>query len=356
VIKVLIVEDSAVVRDLLLHVLSSDPEIHVVGAVSSGEEALETAGRTQPNVITMDIHLPKMDGFDTTRRIMETQPTPIVIVSSRPNLKEATITFKAMEAGALAVVETPPGVGNSEHQAAVAELLRTVKLMSEVKVVRRWVQPPQRTGVRTYPTSKQPELKRPADDIKIVAIGASTGGPIALQTILSNLPGDFPVSLLVVQHMTRGFTSGFVEWLNRSCVLPVRVARDGERICSGQVYVAPDDAHMKVGHRETILLTKDEPENGLRPSVSQLFRSIATVYGRNAVGVLLTGMGKDGSQELKLLKEKGAITIAQDRESSVVYGMPGEAIKLEAATYVLSPDKIAAALTSLVNTGTRISQ
>jgi len=349
VIKVLIVEDSAVVRDLLVHVLSPDAEIQVVGAVSSGEEALEATRRTKPDVITMDIHLPKMDGFDATRRIMETQPTPIVIVSSRPNLKEAASTFQALEAGALAVVETPPGVGNSQHQAAAAELLRTVKLMSEVKVVRRWVRPPQRTGVRTYPTSEQLELKRQADHIEIVAIGASTGGPIALQTILSSLPGDFPVSLLIVQHMTPGFTSGFVEWLDRSCVLPVRVARDGERICSGQVYVAPDDAHMKVGQRETILLTKDELENGLRPSVSQLFRSIATVYGRNAVGVLLTGMGRDGSQELKLMKEKGAITIAQDRESSVVHGMPGEAIKLEAATYVLSPDKIAAALTSLVN-------
>ncbi len=353
-IRVLIVEDSAVVRDLLVQVLSSDAEIQIVGAVASGEDALEVNRRTQPDVITMDIHLPKMDGFDTTRRIMETQPTPIVIVSGTPNLKEAAITFRAMEAGALAVVEAPPGVGNSEHQTAAAELLRTVKLMSEVKVVRRWVRPPQGTGVGTYPTKSQPELKRQADDIRIVAIGASTGGPMALQTILSSLPSDFPVSLLVVQHMTRGFTSGFVEWLKGSCVLPVRVARDGERICSGQVYVAPDDAHMKVGHRETILLTKDELENGLRPSVSQLFRSIATVYGRNAVGVLLTGMGNDGSQELKLMKEKGAVTIAQDRESSVVYGMPGEAIKLEAATYVLSPDKIAAALTSLVNQETRI--
>lgn len=353
-IRVLIVEDSAVVRDLLVHVLSSDAEIQIVGAVASGEDALEVNRRTQPDVITMDIHLPNMDGFDTTRKIMETKPTPIVIVSGTPNLKDAAITFRAMEAGALAVVETPPGVGNSEHQTAAAELLRTVKLMSEVKVVRRWVRPPQGTGVRTYPPKCQPELKHQADDIKIVAIGASTGGPIALQTILSSLPRDFPVSLLVVQHMTRGFTSGFVEWLKGSCVLPVRVARDGERICSGQVYVAPDDAHMKVAHRETILLTKDELENGLRPSVSQLFRSIATVYGRNAVGVLLTGMGKDGSQELKLMKEKGAITIAQDRESSVVHGMPGEAIKLEAATYVLSPDKIAAALTSLVNTETRI--
>src|SRR5712691_4705817 len=255
-IKVLIVEDSAVVRDLLVHILSSDPGIDVVGTANSGEDALEANRRTQPDVHTMDIHLTKMDGFDTARRIMETQPAPIVIVSGRPNLKEAAITFQAMEAGALAIVETPPGVGDPEHQTAAAELVRTVKLMSEVKVVRRWVRPPPRTGVRIYPTSKQPELKRQADDIKIVAIGASTGGPIALQTILSSLPRDFPVSLLVVQHMTRGFTSGFVEWLNGSCILPVRVARDRERICPGQVYVAPDDTHMKVGHGETILLTK----------------------------------------------------------------------------------------------------
>lgn len=355
-IKVLVVEDSAVVRDLLVHILSSAPGINVVGTASSGEDALEANRRTQPDVITMDIHLPQMDGFDTTRRIMETQPAPIVIVSGRPNLKEVATTFQALEAGALAVVETPPGVGNSEHHTAAAELVRTVKLMSEIKVVRRWVRPPQKTGVRIYPTSKRLELKRQADDIKIVAIGASTGGPIAIQTILSSLPRVFPAALLVVQHMTRGFTPGFVEWLNGSCALPVRIARDGERICSGQVYVAPDDAHMKVSPGKTILLTKDELENGLRPSVSQLFRSIATVYGRNAIGILLTGMGKDGSQELKLMKEKGAITIAQDRESSVVHGMPGEAIKLEAATYELSPDKIAAALTSLLNEEVRVSQ
>ena len=229
-IKVLIVEDSAVVRNLLVHILSSAPGINVVGTASSGEDALEANRRTQPDVITMDIHLPKMNGFETTRAIMETQPKPIVIVSGRPDLKETAITFQALEAGALAVVETPPGVGNPEHKAAAAELLRTVKLMSEVKVVRRWARPPQRTGVRIHPTSKQLDLKRQADDIKIVAIGASTGGPIALQTILSSLPRDFPVSVLVVQHMTRGFTSGFVEWLNGSCVVPVRVARDGERI------------------------------------------------------------------------------------------------------------------------------
>ena len=170
-----------------------------------------------------------------------------------------------------------------------------------------------------------------------------------LQRILSHLPGNFPVPVLIVQHIAAGFTSGFVEWLAQSSNLPVRIAEHGEHVLAGHCYVAPDGFHMKVIGGGQIWLSKEEPENGLRPSVSSLFRSVAKMYGASAVGVLLTGMGKDGAQELKLMKEHGAITFAQDQESSVVHGMPGEAISLGAATYVLSPEKIAASLTSLVN-------
>jgi len=185
--------------------------------------------------------------------------------------------------------------------------------------------------------------------IRVVAVGASTGGPPVLQGILAALPRDFPVPVLLVQHIAPGFTQGFADWLAQSSSLPVQVGVHGQPALPGHVYVAPDSFHMAIAAQGRIRLNPDEPENGLRPSVSHLFRSVAHTYGPRAIGVLLTGMGKDGALELKLMKEQGAVTIAQDRDTSVVHGMPGEAIKLGGATYVLPPEKIRIALTSLLS-------
>jgi two-component system chemotaxis response regulator CheB len=350
-INVLIVEDSAVVREFLTYILDSDPDIHVVGTAHNGEEALEAVKRKKPDVITMDINMPKMNGFEATRRIMETHPMPIVIVSGSWDTKEVATTFRAVEAGALAVVPRPMGLGHPDYEATAKELVQTVKLMSEVKVVRRWARH-RREGVIPAvppPVEVEVELKRAPTEIKLVAVGASTGGPIVIQTILSGLPKDFPVPVLIVQHIASGFVEGFVEWLAQSSGFPVHLAADGEHLLPGHAYVAPDGFHMGVVNGERIALSKDGPENGLRPSASYLFRSVAMVYGQHAVGVLLTGMGKDGAEELRLMKEQGAVTLAQDQESSVVHGMPGEAIRLDAATYVLPPEKMAPALTNLVN-------
>ncbi|HUY14645.1 MAG TPA: chemotaxis response regulator protein-glutamate methylesterase [Terriglobia bacterium] len=348
-IRVLIVEDSAVIREFLVHILSSDPEVEVIGTAENGEQALAAVAQTKPDVITMDVHMPRMNGFDATRRIMETRPTPIVIVSGTLDITEATHAFRAMEAGALAVLQRPAGIGDPDHEVSAADLIRTVKLMAEVKVVRRWTRsrPPDVIPAGSLPV----EVRVPAGEIAVVAMGASTGGPPALQSILSRLPKRFPVPVLVVQHTAAGFTDGFVEWLAQSSNLPVHVPTQGEHILPGHAYVAPEGFHMQVRIDGRIWLSMEEPENGLRPSVSSLFRSVAKVYGKKAIGVLLTGMGKDGARELKLMKEQGAVTIAQDRESSVVHGMPGEAIALGAAAYVLSPEEIALALTSLVGAG-----
>lgn len=350
-IKVLVVEDSPVVREFLVYILGSDPGIRVVGTANNGEEALEAVKLYRPDVITMDIHMPKMDGLEATRRIMETEPVPIVIVSGSADPHENTKTFRAMEAGALAVLRRPDGIGQPNHENTARELVQTVKLMSEVKVVRRW---PQSRREPVLPPSAQVLLGKPTRvpgkipaKIKVIALGASTGGPPVLQTILAMLPKDFPLPVLIVQHMASGFITSFVEWLAQSSSLPVHVAMHGELILPGHIYVAPDECQMKVAHGGKIVLTQDVPENGLCPSVSYLFRSLAAVYGGDAVAGLLTGMGRDGAEELRLLKEKGAITFAQDKESSVVHGMPGEAIKLDAATFILAPDKIAAVLTSL---------
>jgi two-component system chemotaxis response regulator CheB len=348
-IRVLVVEDSATVREFLLQILCSDPAIEVVATAETGEEALEAVERFRPDIITMDIHMPRMNGFDATRRIMETHPTPIVIVSGAADPTDTAKAFRAIESGALAVLSKPAGVGHPDHQKSSAELVRTVKLMSEVKVVRRW---PRHRPAEVVPETslcKEIRLQTIHSQPRIVAIGASTGGPPVLQAILAALPKNFPIPVLIVQHIAAGFTQGLVEWLAQSSSLPVHVPVHAQTVLPGQVYVAPDGLHMAVGADGRIQLKSGEPESGLRPSVACLFRSVAKAYGPSALGVLLTGMGKDGAWELKLMKDQGAVTIAQDRETSVVHGMPGEAIRIGGATYVLPPDKIRLALASLTS-------
>jgi two-component system chemotaxis response regulator CheB len=342
-IKVLVVDDSPVARELLVHILSSDPGIRIIGTASDGEEAIVAAKNLSPDVITMDIHMPKMDGYDATRMIMEILPTPIVIVTGSASVEEVSVAMRAIEAGALAVLKKPKGLGHPDYQADVSRFIQMVKLMSEVKVVKRKAFPG-REPVRLA----EVKLELPSE-IKLVAIGASTGGPPLLQTILSKLPKNFHIPVLIVQHMAAGFMEGFVEWLGQTSSLPVHVATHGEFILPGHVYLAPDGFAMKPDSYGRISLARGETDGGLCPSVSCLFRSVADVFGRNAVGILLTGMGKDGAYELGLMKEKGAITIAQDLESSIVHGMPGEAIKLDAAMYVFPPEKIIAFLSGLVN-------
>ena len=321
----------------------------MVGIVNNGAEALAAVKERRPDIITMDIHMPKMDGYEATRAIMASQPTPIVIVSASASATGDAATFRALEAGALAVLLLPPGMGHPGYAAAAQELIQTVKLMSEIKVVRRFARPAS-TGLVAAPSSSAAPKETP--NIQIVAIGASTGGPPALQRILAGLPKDLAVPLLIVQHISPGFTMGFVEWLGGASGFPVHLATHGEYPLPGHGYVAPDGLHMGVASGLRIVLSDQAPENGLRPSVAYLFRSVAQVSGPRAVGVLLTGMGRDGAEELKAMKAMGAITIAQDEASSVVHGMPGEAIKLGAAMYILPPEGIAAMLTSLVRNTT----
>ncbi|MFZ3385160.1 MAG: chemotaxis-specific protein-glutamate methyltransferase CheB [Candidatus Methanoperedens sp.] len=340
-INVLVVEDSPVARELLVHILSSDPGIQVIGTANNGEEAITATKRLSPDVITMDIYMPKMDGYEATRRIMEIQPTPIVIVTASPSIKEVSMAMRIIEAGAVAAEQKPGGSGHKDYEVDASRLIRTVKLMSRVKVIKRWA----RREIFQHEEKKTGPMPEP----KLVAIGASTGGPPVLRTILSHLPKNFPVPVLIVQHIAPNFIEGFVEWLGQTSSIPVHVATQYAQIIPGHAYLAPDGFQMKLDNYNRISLTGDEPVNGLRPSVSYLFNSVAKIYGRNAIGILLTGMGKDGANELKLLKETGAITIVQDMESCVVNGMPGEAMNLDAAIFVLPPEKIASVVTGLVN-------
>lgn len=343
----MIVDDSATVRQHLKRILEVGG-VRVIGMAGNGKDALRFVQEQKPDVITMDIEMPGMNGLDATRRIMETNPLPIVIVSANYDRNDVEKSFLAMSSGAVAILEKPLGEGHPGYEESVRELVQTVKLMSEVKVVKRWPSypphPPLAKGGRRG-GGTVPDFSK---DIKLIAIGASTGGPPVIQTILSGLPRGHKIPVLVVQHIAKGFIEGMVEWLNQTTSLQVKIAVDGEYILPGHAYFAPDDFQMGVRSSGRIALSKSDPENGIRPSVSYLFRSAMNTYGGDMVGVLLTGMGKDGAEELKHLKNKGALTIAQDKDSSVVFGMPGEAVKLEAATYVLPPDKIASTLAGLM--------
>jgi two-component system, chemotaxis family, protein-glutamate methylesterase/glutaminase len=342
VVKVLIVDDSRVVQQFMIHIFSYDQEIEVVGVAGSGEEAISIALDKKPDVITMDVYMPGMDGYEATRKIMEIVPTPIVIVSGILQADDVTNSFRLFESGALAIVPRPPWMEDPEFVPARKTLIQTVKLMAEVKVVRRFPKQSKDRVKHIHPIHK---LSSETKDVKLIAIGASTGGPAVLKTILTGFPKDLSVPVVIVQHIAKEFVKGLVDWLAVFSELPLHIPEDGEYLLPGHVYIAPDDFQMGLLPGLRIRLTMSPSENGLSPSVDYLFRSVAEHYGSNALGILLTGMGKDGATELKTMKDKGSITIVQDEESCVVFGMPGEAVKIGAAGHILSPEKIAAFIT-----------
>ncbi|MBI3456964.1 MAG: chemotaxis-specific protein-glutamate methyltransferase CheB [Candidatus Rokubacteria bacterium] len=343
-IRVLVAEDSAVTREYLVYLLGEDPGLHVVGAARDGREAVEQAERLKPDVIVMDVHMPRMNGFEATREIMERVPTPIVIVSASISREEVAITFQALKAGALTAVDKPGGPDHPGHAEDARRLLETVKLMAEVKVVRRW-----RTRERPIPLSPLPP--KPDRKIRLIAIGASTGGPQVVAEILRTLPGNLGAPILLVQHIAPGFTAGLVEWLGQETRLPVKPAEPGEAVRPGTVYLAVDGSQMGITREGRIRLTREPAEDGFAPSVSYLLQAAAEAYGRSAMGILLTGMGRDGATGLKRMREAGGLTVAQSEESSVIFGMPGEAIRLGAAEYVLSPEQIAGLIRTLASPG-----
>jgi len=352
-IKVLIVEDSPTVLNHLEFILNSDPGIKVIGKAKNGKKAIDYLEKhPKPDVVVMDIHMPEMDGIEATYRIMATRPVPIIIISNTANIKEKRISFRAIDAGAVTLFGKPDGVNSPKYKEDAKKFIEIVKLMSEVKVVRRWTRLIEKKEFTSVIQSKVIE-KEKAEEIKIVAIGVSTGGPSVLQQILSLLPRDFPVPVLIVQHIAEGFLHTMVEWLSKISVLPLHIPVDGEEILSGHIYFAPENYHMGIRNKSKIILENNGKENNVCPSVSYLFRSIKKNFQANAVGVLLTGMGKDGAYELKLMKEEGATTIIQDKESSTVYGMPGAANELNAATLILSPQEIAETLVRLTSKNDR---
>ena len=344
--RILIAEDSDVVAMLLQAMLDDEPDMQVVGRARNGREAVHLVNELRPDLVTMDIRMPEMDGFDATRLIMSTLPTAIVVISSSVDDEELRITFRAIEEGALAVLEKPRGLSHPEFDIIRREIIDTVRAMAEVKLVKRHSLSERPREVDIFERAI-PQLTRACE---VVAIGISTGGPSALHYLLSSLPVGFPVPVLVTQHIAKGFLGGLVSWLRTGTLLEVKCPVDGEALEAGTIYFAPEDRHLLVQRNCNGLqarLDKGAPINGFRPSATPMMKSVAEVCAGKGVGVLMTGMGVDGAEGLLSMREKGAHTLAQDEESSVVYGMPGAAIALGAVEQVIRLEKLPAYLTSL---------
>jgi len=325
-IKVHVVEDSLVVQQLLVNILESDPDIKVVGVSESAEHALECIQTQKPDLITVDIQLPKMNGLALTQEIMSRDPIPIVVVSGTTEHKDVAKAFDLIEAGALAAIEKPVGFGHSDYQRLAQHFISTVKTMSEVKLVKRRT-PLTHKKIKDNQAAASTQYK---SQYEVVVIGASTGGPSVIQIILNDLPNNFPLPIVIAQHIAPGFLDGLVQWLAKTTGKNVEVAHERDKLKPGTVYLCPEGRQTGFASRNTFKITPGDHPSNLAPSVSYLFQSTSEVFGKKAVAVLLTGMGQDGASEMRLIKDAGGMTIAQDKESCVVHGMPGEAIKLGA--------------------------
>lgn len=347
-IRVLVVEDSVTVRKRLIDVLNADPELEVVGEAEDGKHAIELCQTLRPDVMTLDMVMPVMSGLAVTEYVMAYCPTPILIVSSSTNRGELFRTYDALAAGGIDVLEKPDGIEQDGPWGA--QFVPTVKLVSKIKVI---THPRARLSSVGKPngTPIAPMLSTSSAACRLIGMGASTGGPGAVLKILKALPPTFPLPILLVIHLPRSFGSAFAEWLDSQSPLRVSYAMDGDALPSpgtGRIIMAPPDQHM-VLEKNRLRLTRDPEKHSCRPSVDVLFESIASEAGETSAACLLTGMGRDGAEGLLKIRQAGGITLAQDEKSSVVYGMPREAVLLRAAQKVLPLDRIAGFLETIID-------
>jgi two-component system chemotaxis response regulator CheB len=345
-IKVLIIDDSALVRALLTKILGADPALQVIGTAPDAFVAREKIKALNPDVLTLDVEMPRMDGLQFLRNLMRLRPMPVVMCSSLTE-RGADVTLAALELGAIDFVTKPKVDVAHALEAYAAELISKVKVAAVARVRPLFPRPAPANQAGT-PLRPAPELRFRTTD-QIVAMGASTGGTEAIRLVLERLPPDAP-GIVITQHIPRAFSAPFAARLNACSQLSVQEAQDGALILPGHAYIAPGDRHLTVevdGARYRCRLREDAPVNRHRPSVDVLFRSVAEQVGQNAVGVILTGMGADGARGLKEMRDKGALTIAQDEKSSVVWGMPGASVALGAVDRVLPIEQIAEGLMGL---------
>lgn len=351
-IKVLIVDDSIVSQKLYQRLLGSDSRFEVVGIAGNGQQAIEYVARFKPDVVSMDINMPLMDGVEATRQIMQQTPVPITIVSSLYNPEEVEIAMKVLEAGAVNIISKPNGPGHPKFESDSRQYLDMLRMMSEVKVVRRRAASQFSTTKPSGNVSLEfPPSANAEKDYGIVVIGASAGGPEALKSLLGTFTPGFPLPILIVQHIDPNFAEGYRAWLQSNVYIPVMAAEKNQKIKPGFAYIAPGDFHLEIIAEGVITLTSGPPVKGLRPAVANLFRSAANIYGKRSIAIILSGMGADGAAEITLLRSKGAMTFAQNEASCLVFGMPGEAIKSGGIVSVLPPVEIAKSIENLLTNG-----
>lgn len=351
-IRVLVVEDSLTVRKRLVEVIASDPDLEVVAEGENGQDAIELCRALRPDVITLDMHLPVLDGVSATEHIMGHFPTPILIVSSSTNRGDLFKTYDALAAGAVDVLEKPSS--DEVDGAWERRFLSAIKLVSRIRVITHIRARLGAAGRAQAPRvdALPPAPRAIAQGYSVIALGASTGGPAALVEVLRGIPVGVPATILVVLHIDEPFSAAFAEWLETQTSHPVSYARGGEALTDarGRVFMAPPGRHLAVTSGSLWLSSAPE-RHSCRPSVDVLFETLARECGRNVVAALLTGMGRDGAEGLLALRRAGAQTIAQDEATCVIYGMPREAAQLGAAERILPLHDVGAAIVRAVGKG-----
>lgn len=339
-IRVLVVEDSLTVAALLTHLIDSESDMKVVGVARDGRAAIKLAGELKPDVVTMDVMLPEMDGLAAIRAIMSTVPLPIIVISSSIDGPECKIGFEALKEGALAVLPKPENILSGDFGKTGREIVRALRRYHGMRLVTRRA----RTPTLSVPAATGQGIAN-ASHCELVAIGVSTGGPPALAAVIGALPADFDVPVGIVIHMTDAFIPGFVTWFADVTKRQVSVARDGEAVRRGHVYVAQGGRHLTVSRaldRQLVWRLQDSvPVNGFKPSVTPFLASVAGTCGPTAIGCIMTGMGADGVDGLMQMRRAGAHTFVQDQATSVVFGMPGAALKARAADIAVPLENIA---------------
>lgn len=347
ILNVLVVDDSPSVRNLLQHIVNSAPDMRTVGLAKDGLEAVQMTHDLRPDVILMDLIMPRMDGLEATSEIMHAMPTPIVLVTASLSLHETDIAFRALSLGALAVHRKPVGPAHAEHAAQAEILLKKLRLMAGVQVIRHRKDRTRLSPAFPLRSEESPGMSVPPE---IIAIVASTGGPAALVTIIQKLPPDFAIPIVIVQHISADFVDSLRSWVARLTSLTVTVAQPGERPLPGSVYLAPGGRHLRLTRDHSFEMDENPSKAYHVPSGDILLESVGHSYGRRAVGVVLTGIGDDGARGLRVMYDTGAFTIAQDEATSAVYGMPKAALDLGGTCQVLSLPDIAPALVRLSQT------
>ena len=351
-VRVLVVDDSALMRKMIPQILQRDESIEVVGTAMDGSFGLKKIEELRPHVVTLDLDMPRMDGMETLRQITRAYKIPVIIVSSH-STAGASSTFKALALGAFDFVAKPRDAAQAQMEEIAMELIGKIKVAAQTGVV------PGRTELMApeLKRSPKPAAQQRSAASKLVAIGISTGGPNALQYLLSQLPSDFPGSIVVVQHMPEGFTDMFARRLDECCAIEVKEAQSGDMLLAGRALICPGNRHMRVKRMPlgNIVVLSDDPRvNGHRPSVDVLFRSVAQEFGREAIAVLMTGMGDDGADAMGAVKMAGGVTIAQSEDSCVVFGMPKAAIDKGNATRVVPLDALANTLQAQCGASERV--